>query len=860
MHVKFNWPPGFIGKKPQNDQVKGLSGMKRRNFLKLATAAVVTPPWIQAEDRPGIDLRNTAVVLGSSASARESKAAQVLIEEAAKRCGITWPIASSKKENARVAIYLATRTSANKLPKHNLVSEATLHGLQPDGFVLRTGQDGEGQWIAVVGADDRGLLFGVGKLLRLIDFSRQQATVAATSLHVVSHPEYKLRGQQLGYRPKTNAYDAWSVEMWDGYIRDLAIFGNNAIELVPPRSDDLPDSPHFPLPPAQMMVEMSRIADSYGLDVWIWYPAMDHDYSNPATVDSALKEWAQTFAMLPRVDAVLVPGGDPGHTEPKSLLALLEKQKINLRKYHPQAQMWVSPQGFSTDWMQEFLEIVRQKSTMQWLDGIVFGPMSRLTEPELCQALPPDYPIRCYPDITHSVECQYPVPDWDVAYALTEGREVINPRPRGEENILQRIMPGTIGFITYSEGCNDDVNKFVWSALAWDSRQSVIDVLRDFAHYFIGTQEAEGFAQGLLHLESNWKGPLATNSGVEVTLERFQDMERTCSPAVLQNWRFQQALYRSYFDAFVRRRLLDETAHVEQARSELAAVLEIGWGAVPSHIGSAPATTPPNGLDPGPLLARAQAILEETIVHPAAGELRARIGELGAMLFQSIRMQLAVERYQGEAVNRAANLDTLDTPVSDTMWMRRQILNIRAMSDPMAQIVAIHSLLFRTDPGPGGFYDQLGNVSARPHLVPGPGSVKDPDFRQSALIGFNYPDALQDKAPMAWKCWAESLDNAPLTMQYRNLNPHGQYRLRVVHSGDAPHTKLRLVANDKVEIHPYILRAWPPAPQEFALPPEATSSGELKLSWTREPGLGGNGRGCQVAEVWLISAAATEPV
>jgi hypothetical protein len=26
------------------------------------------------------------------------------------------------------------------------------------------------------------------------------------------------------------------------------------------------------------------------------------------------------------------------------------------------------------------------------------------------------------------------------------------------------------------------------------------------------------------------------------------------------------------------------------------------------------------------------------------------------------------------------------------------------------------------------------------------------------------------------------------------------------------------------------------------------------LSWYRTPGLGGNGRGCQVAEVWLIKA------
>ena len=107
--------------------------------------------------------------------------------------------------------------------------------------------------------------------------------------------------------------------MWEQYIRDLAVFGTNAIELIPPRSDDDADSPHFPLPPIEMMVEMSRIADEYGLDVWIWYPALDKDYADPATVDFAVKEWGEVFKQLPRIDAIFVPGGDPGHTEPRHM-------------------------------------------------------------------------------------------------------------------------------------------------------------------------------------------------------------------------------------------------------------------------------------------------------------------------------------------------------------------------------------------------------------------------------------------------------------------------------------------------------------------------------------------------------------
>src|SRR5262249_59323527 len=97
-------------------------------------------------------------------------------------------------------------------------------------------------------------------------------------VNLVSSPKYPLRGHQLGYRPKTNSYDGWDLAQWERYLRDLALFGTNAIELIPPRSDDDADSPHFPLPPLDMMVGMARLCADHGLDVWTWYPAMDRAY------------------------------------------------------------------------------------------------------------------------------------------------------------------------------------------------------------------------------------------------------------------------------------------------------------------------------------------------------------------------------------------------------------------------------------------------------------------------------------------------------------------------------------------------------------------------------------------------------
>src|SRR5712691_6357981 len=125
---------------------------------------------------------------------------------------------------------------------------------------------------------------------------------------------------------------------------------------------------------------------------------MDADYSKPETVQFALKEWGEVFQKLPRIDAIFVPGGDPGHTRPKHLMALLEKQTQSLHRYHPKAQMWVSPQGFTQEWLNEFLAILRQEQPA-WLSGVVFGPQVRLSLPQLRAAVPKKYPLRHYPDI-----------------------------------------------------------------------------------------------------------------------------------------------------------------------------------------------------------------------------------------------------------------------------------------------------------------------------------------------------------------------------------------------------------------------------------------------------------------------------
>ena len=843
--------------------------MNRRNFLKGTGASawlarglplLDSSPIAGFKQEPSaalaagsersLDLSQAVIVQPPTLSKREQKAVRMLAEEVEARTGIRWQTVGSWPDSG-AAIVVGQATALQAL-KHDLFENlfARPPAVAAEGFTLRAGLEAGRPVVAVLGADERGVLFGVGGLLRALRMRKGEVNLPS-GVNLTTGPKYALRGHQLGYRPKTNSYDGWNVPTWEQYIRDLAVFGTNAIELIPPRSDDAANSPHFPLPPMQMMIEMSRLADEYGLDVWIWYPAMDANYADPKTVEFALHEWGQVFRALPRVDAVFVPGGDPGHTRPKYLLALLEKQADNLRQYHPQGKVWISPQSFNREWTDEFYQILRE-DLPRWLSGVVYGPQNCDDLPTLRKQIPQQFPIRLYPDITHSVECQFPVPDWDTAYAYTEGREVINPRPEGSANILRRAAPFAIGFLTYSEGCNDDVNKIVWSALGWNPEARVIDVLRDYSRYFLGENYADSFAQGLLNLERNWRGPLLTNQSVETTLRQFQAIEDAASPRDLLNWRLQQGLYRAYYDGYIRRRLLHETEIENQAAEKLEEIRRVGIRPAPLDIDSGEPSRRTSELDVSGVLEEAEAIVERGLTERVSEDWRSRILELGEALFQSIRMQLSVERYQAEAVSRGANLDTLDAPITNLLWLRRRIREIRAFASEAEQMKAVHEILNWTNPGLGGFYDDLGNLSRHPHLVRGLGADADPEFRASSLVGFDYPDEFGDQRPISWKRWAESLFDAPLELRYTGLDPRGHYRVRVVYSGDEPAVLIRMRCNGNVEVHAYMHKPWPPRPLEFDIPPQATAGGELSLIWNRPPGLGGNGRGCQVAEVWLF--------
>lgn len=800
--------------------------MSSRFLLLTCVAAISLLACAPAGAATGdlIDLTSaTIVVRPDPRPAGERAASQVLQEELETRLGTRLPISAEWPPAGKVAIVVASGLQPGTTPWSGApaVPQPSGVGPGPEGFQLTvTTTDGR-TVVWVLGADGRGALFGVGHLLRTLRWTPGASAAVPrgvpASLDVQSTPAYAIRGHQLGYRQHSNTYDAWDEARYDRYIRDLALFGANSIENIP--LQDTRQSPHFPLSREAMNVAISRICARYDVDYWIWTPA-DFDLADAPKRAETLATLDALFGRMPRLDAIFVPGGDPGHNAPELVLPYLEDLAARVQRHHPRAKVWLSLQWFSKsqiDWI--YTQI--NGTPRPWLGGLVAGPSSPPVA-ETRARLHPRYQLRDYPDITHAVRAQYVVPDWDPAYNFTLGREPINPRPVFYAGIHDRLAPHTDGFISYSDGVNDDVNKAIWSRKAWAPGESARQILIEYARLFFGDGVAERAADGLLALEKNWEGPLATNGSVDGTLAHWQRLEAE-APALEGNWRWQQALFRAYYDAYTRHRLLRETDIEQRANVALLTARTVG---APQAV------------------ARARTVLAEADTPGLHEAWRRRVLDLGAALFASIGMQLDTPNYKASGTERGAVLDFLAYPLNNRWWLEDEMTRALSLADDAARVGRLETLARWETPGDGSFYDDLGHVGKSPHVRKARLSAANPpELEDGPTPHFTWEDNGRSRKRLSWQVslrW-------PIALVYEQVDPAASYVVRLNGNGDV---RLRI---NGVSVAPRHASTTLGDPKEFVVPADATRSRRIVLTFDDIDESDRNWRQhSRVHEAWLV--------
>ncbi len=749
-----------------------------------------------------LDLTDAVILISPSVKASFQETAEtVLIEEIAKRTELK--LERTDTWNARTTIALELVGPDNSV---GVRGPARNHGhpeYKKEGYRLVHENKNGKDILWIIATDTRGLLYGIGKFLRTAVMEEGQLSIAHT-IDFSESPEYELRGHQFGYRNTANSWDAWSVEQFDQHFREQVLFGANSFENIPFQEPG--SSVHFKVHPQEMEVELSKICAKYEADYWVWTPA-PRDLTKKNAHEEGLAQQEAFYARCHRLNGVFVPGGDPGDNHPSVLMPYLEDLSVLLKKHHPDAGIWVSLQGFDKEKVDYFFNYL-EKHRPDWLTGLVYGPSSPPIELER-KLLPAKYKHRFYPDITHTVRCHYPVADWDQAFALTLGREPCNPQPFHYAKLFNRDTQHTDGFITYSDGSHDDVNKIVWSQLGWNPNMDIDKTIGEYCRFFFGPQVATASTKGILALEKNWEGPLLGNPIVKETLALWRKLEVE-NPQLQGNWRWQQLVLRAYYDAYVQDRLVYEKSLEAEAYEMLADAKKVG----------------------------ADKVMKEALEHMqkaddelVSQDLKEKVFEYTEALFLSVGAQTSVSMYNASGTERGAILDLIDYPLNNRWWLEDEFKKIGSFRTENEKLERLEFLRTYEHPGEGSFYDNISSADAK-HVTSKTDDAIDYLWENNGLSRKRLSTQLFQFSPI---------------LEYTTLDPGTDYTIRVSGYGEA-----LLRANGERLTATKYEKGFEQF-KEFPLPKGLIQDGRLKITFDKPDEEHLNWRKqSRVTDVWVL--------
>lgn len=495
----------------------------------------------------------------------------------------------------------------------------------------------------------RGLIYAYSLFLRKCGFKKDKIIFDENICGEYS-PDKKIRGHQIGYRDLNNTYDSWNEEQYRRYFLDLMMFGMNTYEGIPDVAEEKGILMKYDA--AQMFKKTSEICSELDLEVSAWQPTCRCESD-----EETIKKTEYFYKDAPKLNSIFVPGGDPGDMMPSELFERCRLIKETAQKYHPDVKLWISAQAPHEykNWGEKFVEEIKKEPN--YIDGIIYGPNHAMSLCSLRKNVPQKYPLRFYPDITHSVRCEYPVhfdkDDWHYALASSFGRESINPRPEEYSRLYKMTESFFIGSVSYSDGIHDDVNKAVFSALDFDKNAKISDTLKDYANAYIYTADKEEIAKCICLLEASWLGAPSANSSAEICLKKLLSLAQK-DKELFKNFRFVMLLFRAECDCLIKSRFVFENELLTKAKRKIK----------------------DKNID------KAEEILL-TDFSPEYKNLRKDIDKNARLLFELIGIQLDTKNYHGKNWERGCTLETIDKPITDKTFYLNKIRESKAKKNPL---------------------------------------------------------------------------------------------------------------------------------------------------------------------------------
>jgi hypothetical protein len=439
-------------------------------------------------------------------------------------------------------------------------------GIGAEGFRIADGADGS---IRIVGSDELGLLYGVGKLLRTSRYDQGGWTPG--SWRGTSVPVCPVRGIYFATH-FNNFYEAAPAEEVERYVEDLGLWGLNCLIVAFPHWQ----FQGFDDPQAQRSIQrlksIMRTAKGLGIRVGLVEAANDgfkstprellrvpvpdawgrHGNfgvnlcpSNPKAHEVLLHNWGRLLDEFADVELDYLgywpydeggcgckecwPWGARGYPKLCRELSTAARAKV------PHVRFILSTWTFDTppcgEWEGLTKVLAEDKS---WVDYIQADAHEDFPRYPLDKGVPGGLPLLNFPEI--SMWGQSP---W--------GGYGANPLPARLQRLWNQTEKKLSGGVPYSEGIYEDLNKVICNQFYWSPDQPAIETIKEYIGFEYSPDMVGDVVAAIEILEQNHlRGRI--NPSADKAYELIQATEKKLSPQARGAWRWRILALRALID------------------------------------------------------------------------------------------------------------------------------------------------------------------------------------------------------------------------------------------------------------------------------------------------------------------------
>ncbi len=763
----------------------------------------------------------------------------------------------------------------------------------PEGFLLQTLRTDDTPLILASGIDERGCLYAVGELLRQIIFHADSITIL-DDLRVRTAPAFEIRGTQYGQSGVARSLAKvrpWTDDESMRAVLDYALAGANVFATGP--------GPIYDRIKSYGLMTLRSFGANTGLPAdkpeWNASESIGRTgyvcLSIPEAREHMIRKCEAQFRNGPSYDFVKFQGGDGGGCEDDkckpyglTFIKTVEKMAEVIHQYHPKTRIYFTNQKFQNaddlaifdylneaprDWLwawgygpgsdaNSWQPGHRQTHRMDLFRYPGYGPYG-LYPKEILRQLPRQQVLVYYNEITHWKYAQhayiqmYPradkngdlPPHWsheiyerrpDQFLTMVYNRLTFYAWPRYYHRVFNDLMPYGVGDITHSSGHHDHFNQWMWQRLLFNPRMTVEEVVDEYCRTWFGPEAADDMAAALFLLERNMEEIPGEPLPVKNSIDAYYDHVKAAGEKMPAHWMRNNWIWREY----MQKGALD--CYVQQsARQQVA---------LQSHIEVRIA----EALVQGDL----DAVIDEVLPwFSSVGETR----EMQEVREEATRLGEESNVLYGR---RNDGLYNLEHDFIGLGWLQRQLERARAaIGDEKRELLRM--ITHYEDPGPGGYYDNLGTANPAPNVT----------FGYPYDHGQPYVSRMLDEGnrPSQRSMHFTQDEDQGVTLEYRDLDPKATYKIRftLVRPWFQERYAMRMnqqseaiyaddvVIADNIELPLQMSDFF-----TFDIPVEATKDGKLTIRFEHAPDVAqgdrvtveqwrnSGGWGTLVSEAWLM--------